>query len=162
MPDAADPCSTKPFSNLNAPGWAVAEPRDGCPAPGVPFAAKAFKKQAKKATKGFRALWGNHARRAKAMSKGQIDVRLRVPGHTRGLVQATVTLAHPDGPRPPSAYGRHRCSGGKTCVVHLRLVAEGVRAYRHKALRLALSFAVGTGSKQLRTQYAAALRMPLG
>ncbi len=162
MPDAADPCPTAAFSALNAPGWSVNEPRDGCPAPVVPFAAKAFKKVGKKATKAFRALWGNHARRAKAMSKGRIDLRLRVPGHVRGLVQATVSLAHPVGPRPPSAFGRHRCTGGKSCVVHLRLIAEGVRAYRHKALRLVLSFARGTGSKQLRTQYAAALRMPLG
>lgn len=162
MPDAADPCPTEPFSTLNAPGWSVDEPRDGCSAPVAPFAAKAFKNVGKKAAKALRALWRNHARRAQAMSKGRIDVRLRVPGHTRGLVQASVVLAHPDGPRPQSAFGRHRCTGGKACLVPLRLISEGVRAYRHKALHLVLSFSTGSGSKQLRAQYVAALRMPLG
>jgi hypothetical protein len=158
LPDSADPCPAEPFSALNAPGWSPDDRRDGCPAPAVPFAARKFKTQAKKAARAFRALWRNHRRRAKAMSRRRIDVRLRLPGTRRGMVEAAVVLAHPDAPRPPSAFGRHRCTGGKACVVHMKLVSEGVRAYRRKALHLVLSFAAG---KRLSTSYVARLRMPL-
>jgi hypothetical protein len=120
LPDSADPCPAEPFSALNAPGWSPDDRRDGCPAPAVPFAARKFKTQAKKAARAFRALWRNHRRRAKAMSRRRIDVRLRLPGTRRGMVEAAVVLAHPDAPRPPSAFGRHRCTGGKACVVHMK------------------------------------------
>jgi hypothetical protein len=158
LPDTVDPCPARAFSKP-APGWTADDPRDGCAAPAAPFTAKAFKKAVKKALKAFRALWRNRTRRAAVMRRERIDLRLRVPAG-RGRVSATVSLRHPDGPRPPSAYGRRKCAAGR-CVVRMKLVPEGVRAYRRKALILTVYFTTGRGRNALTTGARFPLRMPL-
>ena len=157
LPDSVDPCPARAFSGP-APGWA-SELRDGCAARVAPFSAAAFKKAVRKAAKAIRALWRNPARRAAALRRERIDLRLRVPAG-RGRVSAGVSLRHPDAPRPPSVYGRRKCSAGP-CVVRMKVVPEGVRAYRHKALILSVEFATGRGRSALSTNATAALRMPL-
>jgi hypothetical protein len=157
LPDSVDPCPARAFSRP-APGW-TAELRDGCAARPAPFPAAAFRKTVKKAAKGFRALWRDHKRRAAAMRRERIDLRLRVPaGH--GRVIASVSLRHPDAPRPASVYGRRKCAAGR-CVVRMKLVPEGVRAYRRKALILTVDFTTGRGRNALTTDATAPLRMPL-
>jgi hypothetical protein len=158
LPDSVDPCPARAFSEP-APGWTVDDPRDGCAAPAAPFTAKALKKAVKKAAKAFRAQWRNPRRRAAAMRTERIDLRLRIPAG-RGRVQAAVALRHPDAPRPASVYGDRRCRAGR-CVVRMKLVPEGVRAYRRKALILEVIFSVGRGRNAVSTIVRAPLRMPL-
>jgi hypothetical protein len=158
LPDSVDPCPASAFSEP-ARGWTADEQRDGCAARVAPFTAAAFKKTFKKAGKAFRALWRNHKRRAAAMRRERIDLRLRVPAG-RGRVDASVTLRHPDAPRPPSVYGGRKCAAGR-CVVRMKLVPEGVRAYRRKALILSVYFTTGRGHNAITIGANTPLRMPL-
>jgi hypothetical protein len=157
LPDVADPCPAQAF-RAHAPGWSLDAPRDGCPAPAAPFTARAFKKAAKEANRSLRALWRHHSRRVKAIGSKKIDLGLRIPTG-RGRVNAAVSLAHPDGPRPPSIFGHRKCSAGR-CAIRMKVVPEGVRAYRHKALILSFYFTTGKGHNRQTTGAVTRLRMP--
>jgi hypothetical protein len=158
LPDSVDACPARAFSEP-APGWTSEEQLDGCAAPAAPFAARAFKKTFKKAIKAFRAAWRNHKRRAAAMRRQRIDLRLRVPAG-RVRVRVSVTRRYSDGPRPPSVYGGRKCAAGR-CVVRMKLVPEGVRAYRRRALILSVNLTTGRGRDALAMGARAPLRMPL-
>jgi len=157
LPDTGDPCPAAAF-RAQALGWSLEVPRDGCPAPEPPFTARAFKRAATKAARSFRALWRDHSRRVNAIRSRRIKLRLRIPAG-RGQVRAAVSLAHPDAPRPPSVHGGRTCAAGR-CVIRMKVVPEGVRAYRRKALILSFTFTAGRGRGRQDTTVTTRLRMP--
>jgi hypothetical protein len=158
LPDAVDPCPARAFTELPS-GWDQPSHRSGCPAAAVPFAASEFAAAVRAANRWLKALWRDRDRRAKALRTRRIDLPIRLPaGH--GWVEAGVTMAHPDAPRPPSVSGRRKCSAGR-CVIPMKVNIKGVKFYAHKALSLEMLFVTGKGQRRFGTVARAPLRMPL-
>jgi hypothetical protein len=158
LPDTADPCPAQAFTEMPS-GWRQDSHKSGCPAPAVPFAASRFAAAVQTSNRVLKRLWRNRERRAQALRTLRIDLPIHLPAGL-GRVQAGVSMAHPDAPRPPSMAGERTCTDGR-CVIHMKLNLKGVKFYARKALALGVTFSIGKGTRQISTSARAPLRMPL-